>query len=112
MRSGQHLLRVGIQDVPQVWPMVADMIDNAYAELDEVTPDVLPWLLADKGTLWVLSDGEKVIGAATTSFVMRRGGKALLVVACGGYQGDWVGSLAEIEDYAWLEGCYKVSFNG
>lgn len=112
MKAGQHLLCVGVADVPQVWPMVAGLIDSAFEQMDEITPDYLPWLLEGKGLLWVLSDGERVLGACTTSFFEARGGKALRIVACGGEKGDWDGSTKQIEAYAWAEGCYKVVIDG
>lgn len=114
MIAGQRVLcvRPDPDVLGRVWPLVADMIDSAFAEADEVTPDYLPWLIEGNGLLWVLSDGERILGAATTSFFEARGGKALRVVAVGGEKGDWEGALREIEAYAWAEGCYKVKFDG
>lgn len=112
--SGQ-LLAVAPEDVDKVWPFVADMIDDAYAAMDEDTPDVRRWLVERKGILWVYATDDQVIHAiVTTSLVRKRGGRlACRMVACGGRMMEaWKHHHATIEEYARGEGCYKVMADG
>lgn len=104
-------------DVPTIWPMVAGMIDAAFAKLDEPTPDYLPWLVEGKGLLWVYIRSEGIVAAATSSFQEGRAGKTCRVVAVGGDSGHegramWRRCIAEIERYAKTQGCYKVVIDG
>lgn len=104
-------------DVPKVWPLVASMIDAAFAELDETTPDYLPWLMEGKGLLWVYIRDEIIVAAATSSFQKGRQGKTCRVVSVGGDSGGegvamWRRCIAEIERYAKTQGCYKVVIDG
>lgn len=101
-----HLLR-------DVWPFVERFIDAAYEAVGRVTPDVLTWLEEGHGLLWVVSDGERIVAAATTSIEARRSGKICRVGGCGGVGMDtWLQHLGAIEDYARGEGCFKVEVEG
>lgn len=111
------LLCVGPDDVAATWPMVEAMIDAAYAELDEPTPDVRAWLLAGDGLLWVCAEDDRVIACCTTSIVAARKGRALRMVAAGAQGNDagaalWRSHIGQIETYAKDQGCYKVACDG
>lgn len=109
------LVCVPPSDVWTLWPAVEPLIDAAYAELDMLTPDVCGWLEAQKGLLWVVTDGVNVIAAATTSLEPRRGGLACRVVAAGGPGTGldfWKIHIGAIERYAKAERCYKVEIDG
>lgn len=108
----ENLMCVAPADVEAIWPAVSQMIDSAYAALDEVTPDVLSWLVAKKGLLWVLVVDQRIVAACTSSLVRYRGGLACRVVSVGGSQAQWVECIAAMERYAKDEGCYKVIFDG
>lgn len=104
-------------DVPKVWPLVADMIDAAFAELDETTPDYLPWLMEAKGLLWVYIRSGTIVAAATVSLQPARRGQMCRVVAVGGDSGEvgremWRQCIIAIEAYAKSKGCYKVAYDG
>lgn len=100
-------------DIPAVWPLVAEMIDSGYAELDEPTPDVRAWLVERRGLLWVYAQDARIIAAGTSSLIKARHGLALRMVAGGGKGVEiWKGCIGQIEDYARAEGCYKVIFDG
>lgn len=99
--------------VEGMWPLVAEMIDGAYAEMDDTTPDVKTWLIEEKGLLWVEMRERQVLAAMTTSLVPMRSGLACRMVACGGGALDaWKHHHAIIENYARDEGCTKVICDG
>ena len=100
--------------IEQVWPLVSGMIERAYAVMDLPMPDVLPWLLDNKGLLWVAFDGHRIVAAMTSSLVPRPSGLGCRLVAAGGNGGlaVWKDHIAEIESYAKSEGCVKVYFDG
>lgn len=108
------LVCIAPTDIESVWPLVAQMIDDAYAAVDEITPDVRTWLLQSKGLLWVaIAENSKVVACLTTSLVQRRGGLACRMVAAAGEDLDYcLPHLTAIELYAAAEGCYKVSCEG
>lgn len=113
----EGLVCVPPADVPSVWPSVAEMIDAAFAKLDEPTPDYLPWLSDGKGLLWIYVRDGRAVAAATTSIQFGRQGLACRVVATGGDSGEegremWAKCIAEIERYAKSQGCYKVQIDG
>lgn len=112
MIGPDNLLCVPRPQIELLWPAVAPLIDEAYAALDEITPDVRTWLIEGKGLLWVLAESSNIFAAATSSLVQARGGLACRVVACGGSQGDWQACLDKIERYATVEGCYKTVIDG
>lgn len=113
LESAIKLLCVSPALVPQIWPMVSKMIDAAYAEVDEITPDVRTWLVDGKGLLWIADYDGMIIAALTTSLVMKRSGLVCRMVACGGSQMElWVDFRRQIEEYAKAEGCVKVTAEG
>lgn len=107
------LICVDPDDVEKVWPIVSDMIDRAYKETDDITPDVCAWLKRRDGLLWLAATPDVIVAAVTTSFVQRRSGKIMRLWACGGDGVRiWKHHLDEIEDYARSQGCVKVCFDG
>jgi hypothetical protein len=107
------LLCVPPHMIEAVWPAVAPLIDQAYAEMDDTTPDVKTWLQEGKGLLWVEMRGKELLAAMTTSLVPMRSGLACRMVACGGGALDaWKHHHAIIERYAEAEGCCKVICDG
>lgn len=108
------LICVPPSDLWSVWPMVEPLIDAAYAEVDQITPDVLSWLEAQKGLLWIATDGLRVFAACTTSLERRRSGLACRIVACTDESGvsEWKRHLPAIEQYARREGCVKIEVSG
>lgn len=108
-----HLLRVPPQMAEFYWPHVRDLFERAYAETDMPTPDVVTWLKAGKGILWVVSSGERILGAVTSSLEQRRSGLSCRIEACGGEEFHrWKHHLRDVEAYAKAEGCVKVVFTG
>ncbi len=108
----QQLFCVDPDRIDAFWPLVSALIDSAYAELEERTPDVRQWLVEKKGLLWVLIEEERIIAAGTTSLVMGRDGLYCRAVTCGGSGADWQAVITAIEEYAAVEGCYKVRIDG
>ncbi len=107
------LICVPPDDTERVWPLVQDMIENAYAETDLFLPDVLSWLRDGKGLLWLAVEGDKILAALTTSLEPRPSGMSCRLVANGGHDIEqWKDHAREIEDYARAEGCVKVCFDG
>jgi hypothetical protein len=99
--------------IDQVWPSVADLIDSAYREMDLFTPDVLAWLKAGKGLLWIASDGSRIIAAMTSSLEPRPSGLSCRLVAAGGWDLLlWVEHMEALKRYAKAEGCVKMWFQG
>jgi hypothetical protein len=99
----------------RLWPAVEAMIDAAYVEMDLPTPDVRGWLLAEKGLLWIVGNGDSVLACATTSLVQHRSGLCCRIVAAGGPGSGlslWRIHIADIERYALGEGCVKVKIEG
>ena len=108
------LVCVAPSKVSDVWPHVEKMIDDAYAAVDQITPDVRTWLIEEKGLLWIaVAENSKIVAALTTSLVQRRSGLACRMVAAGGEGIDYcLPHLDEIELYAEKEGCYKIVLEG
>lgn len=100
--------------VSEIWPMVAGMIDAAYAEIDEETPDVERWLIDGHGLLWIAMQNSAPVAALTTSLITKRSGaKVCRMVAAGGHDLKcWKLHHNTIEQYARTEGCYMVSCEG
>lgn len=111
-----RLLCVGPDDVPAVWPAVERFIADAYEKTDRLVPDVLGWLAARKGLLWIAVEvpGPRIVAAATSSLESMRGGLSCRIVAGGGDGGVdvWKRHISDLEDYARVEGCYKLWFEG
>lgn len=111
------LICVPPADVPKVWPAVETLIDQAYAAVDEITPDVRTWLIEEKGLLWIAvhddADKLEVLACLTTSLVQCRSGLACRMVAAAGDGLDYcLPHLSAIELYAAAEGCCKVFCEG
>lgn len=109
-----HLICVAPADVIKVWPLVRDLIDEAYAHAGEITPSDLPqWLSDGKGQLWLSVEGEKIVAAMTTSLVPMRNGLGLRMICCGGSRLDlWKECHKQIEDFARIEGCDRIISDG
>lgn len=95
------------------WPALRGLIDEAMAVGGEIMPedfaervgrgDVLVWTVIDEGTA-------EVVSAVTTELTRRREGLVCWVGQCAGRGAkDWIGLIAQIEDYARAEGCVKVA---
>lgn len=101
-------------NVDQVWPGVANMIDEAYKFADEIMPhDMLDQLRSGHRQLWVVWNGEAVVAAVMTRIIQLRSCRAVQVTAAGGSElGAWKDLITLIEDYARAEGCRKVTIEG
>lgn len=102
-------------DVDKLWHAVAPLIDDAYAAVDQPTPDVRSWLgTGEDRLLWVAVDREaNIVAALTTSIEGRRSGRALRMVAASGRKLDHCRlHLEAIEAYAKAKGCCKMEFDG
>lgn len=108
------LICVGPADVERTWPLVREMIERAYAETDLFMPDVVAWLKAGSGLLWIAADrNNRILAALTTSLEPRPSGLSCRLVANGGEDlSQWKGHIVQIEDYARSQGCVKVVFDG
>lgn len=99
--------------VEQVWPMVAEMVESSYLAMDLFTPDVLSWLKAEKGLLWIVVRNNEVIGCATTSLEPRPSGLSCRVVVGGGWDLQVYRNQVEpLKNYARREGCVKFVIQG
>ena len=109
-----RLICVAPADIQRVWPAVALMIDEGYADDGETMPANLPeWLAAGKGQLWLSIDGEKIVAALTTSIEPQRHGLRLRMVSCGGSRMDlWKDCHRQIEQFARDEGCDRIRIEG
>lgn len=108
------LICVGPADVDRTWPLVSGMIERAYAETDLFMPDVVAWLKAGGGLLWIAADrNNRILAALTTSLEPRPSGLVCRLMAnCGHELDQWKGLMSQIEDYARSQGCVKVDFVG
>jgi hypothetical protein len=90
------------------------MIERAYAETDLFMPDVVAWLKAGSGLLWIAADeNNRILMALTTSLEQRPSGLSCRLVANGGSDLDqWKGLMPNIEEYARSQGCTKIVFDG
>lgn len=109
-----RLICVAPEMVADVWPIVAKMIDDGYAATGEPTPaDLMVWLKAGKGQLWVSVFEGVIVAAMTTSIVIRRHGLALRMICCGGSgMALWKQCHRQIEEFAKAEGCDRVLSEG
>lgn len=100
--------------IQEVWPIVFDMIDSAYAAFDDPLPDGLKQMMIDgRQLLWLFVEGGRVRAVLTTALIQKRSGLVCQMVACGGARMDlWKRCHKQIEDYARAEGCYKVITKG
>src|ERR1041385_4258829 len=106
----QKLICVPPEKVREVWPIVAEMIDEGYAASGEPTPaNLAVWLSEGRGQLWVAVFDGTIVAALTTSIVIRRHGLALRMICCGGSEMSmWKHCHTEIEKFAKAEGCDRV----
>lgn len=113
MRSSA-ILCIPPEQLPEIWPHVEKMIDDAYAAVDQITPDVRTWLIEEKGLLWIaVAENSKIVACLTTSLERRRGGLVCRMVAAAGEDIDYcLPHLEKIELYAVAEGCYKTEIQG
>ena len=109
-----QLICVDPNRIGEVWPLVRNFIDEAYAAIDEVTPPELPrWLSDAKGQLWLSVENGCIVAALTTSIVPMRHGTALRMVSCGGSRLDlWKDCHRQIEEFARAEGCDRIRSEG
>lgn len=101
-------------NVDQVWPGVAEMIDEAYKFADEIMPhDMLDQLRSGHRQLWVVWNGEAIIAAVMTRIIQLRSCRAVQITAAGGTAVElWKDLITLIEDFARNEGCRKVTIEG
>lgn len=102
--------------VNAMWPIVAPMIDRAFAEVDAHVPvDLFTNLSSGKQLLWVVSDADhEVIYAFITELYVRRSGAKVcrLVAGAGERMDEWLNLQVHLEDYARAEGCAKIVAEG
>lgn len=100
--------------VDDVWPAVANRIDEAYKSADETMPhDILNQLRSGHRQLWIVWNGEAVIAAVMTRIIQLRAYSAVQVTAASGEDvGEWKDLITLIEDFARHEGCRKVIIEG
>lgn len=112
--SGIAILCVAPDKIAAIWPVVSGLLDAAYDADDEPMPDdLLQWLEAGRGLLWIAVRGDEIVTAIITSLVMLRSGLACRVGATGGVDPGWNDAVrSAIEDYARAEGCKKVYLDG
>lgn len=108
------LLCVGPDELDAAWQIARPFIESGYSALDEFMPeDMLEWLRAGKGLLWLAVEGGRVHAALTTSLEKRPSGLSLRMVSSGG---DNLPLMLECEkvlvEYARREGCVKITAEG
>jgi len=114
MSESPPLACVSPDKIDAVWPIVEPMIRSAYEAGDEIMPDdLVDWLKAGKGLLWLCIRENKVIAAMTTSLERKRSGLCCRMVCCGGVDMNyWRACEDRIVEYARAEGCVKVRVEG
>lgn len=101
--------------VPDVWLHAARWLAPAMAL--ECSDDDITALKRDldvgAALLWIVWDGEALIGAVATKITSVPRRKICNIVACGGTRvREWIKLVAEIERYARAEGCDAVRLTG
>lgn len=112
---GCKMLCVPPDGISQTWPLVRDMIDRAYAEVDAEMPiDLFVRLCAGRLLLWLVYDESAIIYAFITELYIRRSGTKVcrLVAGSGSRMRDWLHLQEAIEAYARAEGCAKIVAEG
>jgi hypothetical protein len=99
------------------WDRVKHWLDIAYGKNDIPLPETtLTDMLNGHKQLWVPYAHEpenRVLGAVLTRLARMRSGLYCEIVAAGGHEVErWVGLISQIEDWARLEGCTKVTITG
>lgn len=114
MSTNPPLLCIPPDKVRAIWPRILPMVEAAYLAVDEFAPpDLLDWLVAGKGLLWIAVLDGSVVAALTTSLVKKPSGLACRMVSCGGSDMDrWLDRESQIVEYARGEGCVKVTAEG
>lgn len=101
-------------NVDQVWPTVANLVDEAYKFADEIMPhDMLDQLRSGHRQLWIVWNGEAIVAAVMTRIIQLRSCRAVQITAAGGSELEaWKDLITLIEDFARAEGCRKVTIEG
>lgn len=99
------------------WQKVVGWLDVAYGKNDIPMPETLrDDLLSGHKQLWVAhapAPENQILCAVVTRLAKMRSGLHCEVVAAGGRGVDrWVDLISNIEDWARLEGCIKVTVVG
>ena len=114
MRSSAELVCVDPKRVHEIWPHVAALLKAACVRtglnaFDDIEADIL----SGRSLLWVAWNGQEVAAAAATILIDSEIGKVCIITACGGRAMQrWLPLLAEIENYARVEGCSRVRIYG
>lgn len=100
--------------VATLWPAVFPLIERAYAEVDEQTPDELLERFADgKMLLWVSLKNGDIAAVLVTALEKRPSGLCCRLVAAAGVgERKWAEWHQRIESYARAEGCVKLTAEG
>ena len=118
MSASASLICVHPNDVPAVWPLVADRLRAAYLRTDlSHTDDLERDVLGGEAVLWVAaSPGSPVaeIDAAMVAKLVRTDRNLVcMITACGGSNmSRWLDHLAAIERWAKAEGAAKIRLFG
>jgi hypothetical protein len=112
--SARDLICVPPDQLDAAWKLAAPFIESGYEALDEfMPPNMLSWLKAENGLLWIGVKGGKVVAALTTSLERRPSGLCLRMIASGGDDLDHMKICEEsLVKYARAEGCAKISAEG
>lgn len=100
--------------VPLVWPKVADMLRAAYLRTDlGHTADLERDVFFGNGVLWIAAANGAVEAAAVAKLERTDSNVVCVITACGGrMMRRWLHFLAEIEKWAKAEGAAKVRILG
>ena len=118
--STSPALAVKLSIVPQdhidgIWPLAEGHLLKSYRRCDQNIPlELRDDLRKGKRQLWLLTRGDVTIIAAgiTTMFVLRSGPALKIEHFGGGFMGEWLHLLEEVENYARSQGCRKVMWEG
>ena len=112
-----ELVRIPIQELDKVWPIVEKDIKNALAYSSQLTDSNFVFEVAKEGKfqLWVLWDkskklaNEKYFGVVVTEIIKRKLGKVChIYIMTGRQRHKWQFLIKDIEDFAKKENCLMM----
>lgn len=118
MSASASLVWIHPQDVPAIWPLVADRLRAAYLRTDlSHTLDLERDVLRGDAALWVAASPGGIVAEIEAALVAKlvRTDRNLvcIITACGGSNmSRWLGHLAAIERWAKEQGAAKIRLFG